>query len=100
MACDIVYSDTPAIDDGSTAAVIFYGTKTKVTDCYGIKSDKEFVNTLEDSIRERGVPSKLVSDRGLVEISKKVLTILRTLFSSSWQSEPHQQQQNPCECHW
>ena len=37
VACDIVYSDTPAIDDVSTAAVIFYGTKTKVTDCYGIK---------------------------------------------------------------
>ena len=97
VACDIVYSDTPAIDNGSTAAVIFYGTQTHVTDVYGIKTDKQFINTLEDNIRERGAPTKLVSDRAQVEISTKVLDILRTLFVKSWQSEPHQQQQNPAE---
>ena len=32
-----------------------------------------------------------------MEISNKVLNILRTLFVSAWQSEPHQQQQNPAE---
>jgi hypothetical protein len=32
VACDIVYSDIPAIFYGSTAAVIFVGTSTKVTD--------------------------------------------------------------------
>jgi hypothetical protein len=37
VACDIVYSDVPAIFDGSTAAVIFLGTSTKVTDVHGIK---------------------------------------------------------------
>jgi hypothetical protein len=31
VACDIVYSDVPAISDGSTAAVIFVGTSTQVT---------------------------------------------------------------------
>jgi hypothetical protein len=30
VACDIVYSDVPAIFNGSTAAVIFVGTSTKV----------------------------------------------------------------------
>jgi hypothetical protein len=34
VACDIVYSDVPAIFDGSTVAVIFVGTSTKVTDVY------------------------------------------------------------------
>ena len=96
-ACDIVYADTPAVDDGSTAAVLFVGTKSQVTDVYGIKTDKQFVNTLEDNIRERGAPNKLISDRAQVEISTKVMGILRTLFISSWQSEPHQQQQNPAE---
>jgi hypothetical protein len=50
VACDIVYSDVPAIFDGSTAAVIFVGTSTKVTDVHGIKKDNQFANTLEDNI--------------------------------------------------
>jgi hypothetical protein len=79
------------------AAVLFTGTETYVTDIYGIKNDKEFVNTLEDNIRQRGAPTKLISDRAQVEISKKVLDILCTLCISDWQSEPHQQLQNPAE---
>ena len=97
VACDFVYADTPAVDDGSTSSVLFVGTKTLVTDVYGVKTDKQFVNTLEDNIRERGAPNKLISDRAQVEISNKVQGILRTLFISAWQSEPHQQQQNPAE---
>ena len=97
VACDIVYSDTPAIDDGSVAAVLFVGVTTQVTDVYGIKTDKQFVNTLEDNIIQRGAPNKLLSDRAQVIISNKVLDILRTLCIGNWQSEPHQQQQNPAE---
>jgi hypothetical protein len=97
VACDVVYADVPAIADGSIAAVLFTGLDTHVTDIYGIKSDKEFVNTLEDNIRQRGAPNKLISDRAQVEISKRVLDILRTLCIGDWQSEPHQQQQNPAE---
>ena len=97
VTCDIVYSDTPAIDDGSTVAVLFVGTKTQVTDVYGIKTDKQFVNTLEDNIIQRGAPHKLLSDRAKVIISNKVLDILRTLCIGNWQSEPHQKQQNPAE---
>jgi Reverse transcriptase (RNA-dependent DNA polymerase) len=97
VACDIVYSDEPAVDDGSTSAVIFVGVDTQVTDIYGIKSDKQFIRTLEDNIRQRGAPNKLLSDRGSVEISNKVHDVLRTLCIGDWQSEPHQQQQNPAE---
>ena len=97
VACDIVYSDVPAVHNGSTAAVIFTGLETHVTDVHSIRSDKQFVNTLEDNIRTRGAPTKLISDRAQVEISNKVLDILRTLCIGDWQSEPHQQQQNPAE---
>jgi hypothetical protein len=62
VACDIVYSDVPAIDDGSIVAVIFVGIDTQVTDVYGIKTDKQFINTLEDNITNRGAPHKLLSD--------------------------------------
>ena len=89
VACDIGYSDVPAILDGSTAAVIFVGTSTKVTDVHGIKKDNQFANTLEDNIIQRGAPNRLLSDRGQAIISNKVEDILHTFCIDSWQSEPH-----------
>ena len=97
VATNTFYSDTPAIDDGATSAQIFFGTKTTLTDVYGMKSDKQFVNTLEDNIRERGAMNSLLSDSAQTEISKKVKGILRGLFIRCWQSEPYKQQQNPAE---
>jgi hypothetical protein len=56
-----------------------------------------FVNTLEDNVRFRGAPSKLVSDRAQVEISGRALELLRVYAISSWQSEPHLHHQNYAE---
>ncbi len=97
LATDTVYSDTPAIDNGCKIAQLFVGTKSLVTDVYGMKSEKQFVNTLQDIIRQRGAPTKLISDNAQVEISNKVKDILRYLFIDDWQSEPHYQHQNPAE---
>jgi hypothetical protein len=97
VATDTVFSDTPAIDGGETCAQIFVGAETPVTDVYGMKNEKQFVNTLEDDIRERGAMSRLLSDRAQVEISARVVGVLRALHIGQWQSEPLQQQQNPCE---
>ena len=83
--------------DGSIAAVIFVGTETQVTDVYGIKLDKQFINTLEDNITHRGAPHKLISDSAHVLIGNKVQDILHTLCIDSWQSEPYQQHQNAAE---
>ena len=49
VAMDTVWSDEPAIDDGSTAAQVFVGRKTYVTDVYGGKTDAEFAGILEES---------------------------------------------------
>jgi hypothetical protein len=97
VACDIVYSDIPAIFDGSTTAVIFFGTSSKVADVHGIKRDNRFANTLEDTIIQRGAPNCLLSDRGQAIISHKVKDILRTFCIGKWQSEPHHHHQNPAE---
>ena len=59
---DTVYSDTPATGSGVTSAQLFVGTESLVTDVYGMKMDKQFVNTFEDVIKDRGAPTKLVSD--------------------------------------
>ena len=61
---------------------------------YGMKTDKEFVNTLKDNIRKKGAMDKLISDRAKAEVSNQVQEILRALFIDDWQSEPHQHQQN------
>ncbi len=97
VATDTVYSDTPAIDSGATSAQFFVGKTSHLCDIYGMKSDKEFVNVLQDNITERGAPTKLISDRAQVEISKKIHDITRAYCIGVWQSEPHKQFQNFAE---
>ncbi|MEL7196229.1 MAG: reverse transcriptase domain-containing protein [Bacteroidota bacterium] len=97
IATDTVFSDTVAIDNGSTVAQFFVGTETMVCDVYSMKTSKQFVNTLEDIIIARGAPTRLLSDSATLEISARVKDILRTMFIGNWQSEPYQQHQNPAE---
>jgi hypothetical protein len=97
IATDTVYSDTPAVDSGVTIAQLFVGLTSTVCDVYPLRTEKAFVNVFQDVIRRRGAPSKLVSDRAQVEISGRVKDILRSLIIGDWQSEPHQQHQNPAE---
>lgn len=100
IATNTVYSNTPAIDDGATIAQFYIGTKSYVSDVFGMKNDREFVNTLEDIIWKRGAPSRLLSDHAQVETSQRAKDILRAYVIGDWQSEPHQQQQNPAERHY
>ena len=70
VATDTIFSDTPAVDDGSTMAQFFCGHDTLVCDAYGIKSTRQFINTLSDNIRKRGAMDTPISDGGKYEISK------------------------------
>jgi len=63
VATNELYSDTPAINNGSTCCQIFVGMNTYVVDIYPMKFSKQFVNTLADKVRFWGAPTKLVSDR-------------------------------------
>ena len=71
--------------------------KSEVCDAQGLKSPKQFVNSLEDNIQKRGAMDKLVSDRAQTEIGQRAQDILRALFILSWQSKLHPQQQNLAE---
>jgi hypothetical protein len=62
-----------------------------------MKSPAQFPGVLTDEIITRSAPTKLISDSTRVETSKEVRGILCTYGISSWQSEPHQQHQNPAE---
>ena len=97
VATDTIFSDTPAINDGSTMAQFFVGQDTLVCDAYGIKSQKQFINTLYDNIRFRGAMTTLITDGGRYEISKKVADLLKNLFIKQHESEPYHQHQNKAE---
>jgi hypothetical protein len=71
-----------------------------VADVYGLKTDKECVNTLEDNIQEQGAMDKLISDCAKAETSERIQHILHALFISSWYSEPYHENQNFVENRW
>ena len=98
IATDTIVSETPAINDGSTMAQSFVGKYTLlVCDAYGIKSQKQFINTLHDNIRSRGAMNTIITNSGKYEISKKVADLLRSLFIKQYESEPYHQHQNKAE---
>ena len=80
VATDTIFSNTLAVDDGSTMAQSFCGRNTLVCDAYGIKSTKQFINTLSDNIRKWGAMDTLIIDGGKYEISKQVTDLLHSLF--------------------
>jgi hypothetical protein len=101
VASDTIFSEVAAIcTNGQMMAQIFVGRTSLVIDIYGMSSEKQFVNTLEDVIRKRGAMDKLITDSARVEISKRVGEILRALCIDDWQSEPNYQHQNFAEHRW
>ena len=98
VATDSVYSDTPAVDDGSTCAQLFVGTKkTLVTHVYGMKTDKQYVNNLEDNIRKRGAMDKFISDSSQSKTSNRVKDTLREILIDDWKSKTCYHDQNFAE---
>ena len=62
VATDNIFSDTPAVDSGVKQVQVFVGRDTLVVDAYPMKSEKQFVSTLEGNIRRWGAMDKLLSD--------------------------------------
>ena len=84
MATDTVFANVPTIYSvGCKMAQGFVGRMSMVADVYLMNSQKEFVQTLADTIRHRGAMDLLISDRGDAEISNRVKDILRIPLSTS-----------------
>ena len=94
VATDTIYSDTSAVASGATQAQFYCGQQFLVCDVFEMKTDKQFVNILEDTIKQRGVMNKLISDSAQVEITGDVKDILRAYVIGSCSSEVGQQQQH------
>ena len=78
-------------------AQFLVGKDTLVSNAYGIKTQKQFINTLADKVHQRGAMDTLISDGGSYEVSKKVTDFLRYLLIADYQSEPYHQHQNKAE---
>ena len=64
------------------------GKDTLVYDAYGIRSLKQFINTLYDNIKSRGAMNTIITDGGKYETSKKAVDLLRSLFIKQYESVP------------
>ena len=87
------YYYTPDIDDGYIYNQLFICTKSLVSYLYGMKTEKIFLNTLEDNIHAFGEISILISDRAQYEFINHAQNILWELFIDDWKIEPHYQHQ-------
>jgi hypothetical protein len=88
IATDTFFSDTPTCDDGiyyghsgCTMAQLYAGKRSSKTVAYGMKSETQMPNTLEDVIRKHGAPNCIFSDNVKVQIGKHVHDILDQGFS-------------------
>ena len=70
VATDPVYSNVPAIDNESRLAQVFDSRRTLMIDAYSLKTETQFVSTLQENIRKKGAMNILISDRAKIEISK------------------------------
>lgn len=71
-----------------------------VVDACGMKTDSQFVNAFEDQMPSRGAMKRLLSDSAWAETMGRAKDLMRACVIGNWQSEPHQQQQNPAERRW
>lgn len=98
VATDSIYSNTPAIDDGSTAAQFFIGTTSKYRSLRPCgNSDGQFTETLMDEIRTMGAMNRIISDKAKAQVSQTAIDIMRTFAIDDWHSETGKPQQNHAE---
>ena len=71
-----------------------------VTDVQPMKSESEFLSSLQDNVNKRGAPNRLLVDSAKSESSWRVTDYLWMLFISLWQSEAYHQHQNAAERRW
>ena len=92
VATYTVFSDTHAINDGSTIAQFFLEKHTLVCYICGIQSQTQFINTLYDNIKTRGAMQTIITGGGKYKISKKCADLLRSPLIKQYESNPHQHQ--------
>ncbi len=96
FATDTFFSSEKALN-GETCAQIYVGKKSHLTEVFGMTTESQMAETLQDFIRKWGAPDALLSDNAKSEISKNVKRILREYGIKDMQTEPHHPNQNLAE---
>jgi hypothetical protein len=97
VSTDTIFADTRDVR-GSTCAQVFYGLLSHMINVYGMRSENEGPNRLDDFLREEGIPTIMRSDNSRMQrYGKGWLKRLRELLIHAEFCEPHNQQQNPVE---
>ena len=60
VSSDHIYSDTPAVDGSEKTTALFFGLTSQLTNGYGLKSDSQFVGTLQEKVQKLGAMDKLI----------------------------------------
>ena len=83
---------------GATCAQVFYGLVSHYINVYGMKSESEGPDALDDFAREEGIPPIIRSDNARMQKYRKIwVQRLREWLTRAEFTEPHQSQQNPAE---
>jgi hypothetical protein len=96
FATDTFFSSEKALG-GFTMAQLYVGKTSTFTAIFGMKTESQMVETLQDFIRQWGAPSRLLTDSAKVETSKVVKDVLRMYGIKDMQSEANHQHQNYAE---
>src|SRR5687767_3814857 len=95
-ATDTFFSSVKALG-GFNMAQLYVGKTSTFTEFYGMKTENQMSETLQDFIRQWGAPSGLLLDGAKAETSKVVKDILCLYGIKGMQSEANHQHQNYAE---
>jgi hypothetical protein len=95
-ATDTFFSSEKALG-GITCAQLYVGKTSTFTVIFGMRSENQMPETLQDFIQTYGAPTGLFSDNAKVETSKAIKDILRHYAIKDMQSEANHQHQNYAE---
>jgi hypothetical protein len=99
VATDTMFSSSKDFS-GAWCAQAFYGLSSHVINMYGMKSETEGPEALDDFGRYEGIPAIIRSDNSKMQwYGKWGNTELTEWLTSSEHTEPHHPQQNPAELH-
>ncbi len=96
VATDTFFSSDKGLN-GETCAQLYVGKKSHLTEVFGMTTESQMSETLQDFIRKWGAPDALLSDNAKAEMSKAVKKILCEYGIMDLQTEPHHPNQNPAE---
>ena len=95
-ATDTLFSSEDALG-GIRCAQLYVGLKSMFIAIYGMHSETEGPDTLDDFVREFGAPHGLRNDNSKMQLGNNFRNVLRKYNIKQSMTEPHHPQQNPAE---